>query len=61
MLTRDICVLAWLLFSGKKHDVFQEADELVAIIYDAADDGLEGSKFAVEQNPSDDGVLFVQN
>lgn len=56
-----VCILAWLLFSGKKHDVFQEADELIAIIYDPAYDGLEGSKFAVENDPVDDGALFVQN
>ncbi|MCJ1464545.1 hypothetical protein MMC07_003158 [Pseudocyphellaria aurata] len=42
---------AWLLFSGKKHETFGEADELVAIVYDGLYRGLEGHTFAVENDP----------
>ena len=44
-------LLGWLLFSGKKHDLFPEADELVAILYDGVYDVLEGDEFAVEDEP----------
>ena len=41
--------LAWLIFSGKKHDVHVEADELVAIVYDGTYDVLEGTEYAVSE------------
>ena len=37
-----------LLFSGKKHDVFAEADELVAIAYNVSYTSFIRTKFAVE-------------
>lgn len=43
--------LGWLVFSGKKHDKYKEADELVAIVYDGNYEALEGSEHAVENDP----------
>lgn len=39
--------IAYLVFSGSKHDDFPDADELVAIVYDGAYDELEVYNFAV--------------
>lgn len=52
-------LLGWLLFSGKKHNMFPQADELIAIIYDGAYDVLEGSEFAVEDEPQVDVAAAV--
>jgi len=35
------------VFSGKKHSVHTEADELIAVVYDGNYDRLEGTRFAV--------------
>lgn len=43
--------LRWLVFAGKKHDDFPEADELVAVVYDGIYDLLEGHSSAVEPGP----------
>ena len=40
----------WLVFSGKKSDLFPEGDELVAIVYDGAYNVLDSHKFAVESD-----------
>ena len=44
----NVVILGWLVFSGRKHEMFPEADELVAIVYDGAYDGLGGHIFGVE-------------
>lgn len=42
-----VCI-AWLIFSGKKHEKFKEADELIAVIYDGAQHHLDADRYAVE-------------
>jgi hypothetical protein len=39
---------AWLVFSGKKHELY-DADELVAIVYDGTYEVLEGLWRSVEE------------
>lgn len=47
-LTGSRRFIAWLVFSGKKHDTFKEIDELIAIVYDGAYHALDANKFAIE-------------
>jgi len=43
----------WLVFSGKKHHLHAEADELIAIIYDSEYEALENPQHAAEADPDD--------
>ena len=53
MLTRKR-IIGWLLFSGKKHDDFPEADELIAIVYDGCYTGLQSHTFVFESDKLED-------
>jgi hypothetical protein len=35
ILAEILCGLAWLVFSGNKHEKYPEADELIAIVYNS--------------------------
>ncbi|KAL8785623.1 MAG: hypothetical protein Q9213_003277 [Squamulea squamosa] len=52
--------IARLLFSGRKHDLFPEADELIAIGYDASYGFSQGFDFAVEEDPEDGFILVPE-
>ncbi|KAM5369067.1 hypothetical protein ACJZ2D_009162 [Fusarium nematophilum] len=45
----------WLVFSGKKHEKYPEADELIAFVYDAEYEALEAVQHDVEADPDESG------